>query len=609
MFFACFKTGLLGKNENRGRVGATYNCKKLAKTGIMEAEKPPVSDLKKKRASTETIKAEEPPAKTMKSASDDSLELNVHDDLKALGRKLHAQKTKLISNIGFSSGPSSKLLAVITNDVSLGKKKMEENGHKELFILSAAVLQVLDPGYLNSPYEPAAHTPPKFRIYTNDDGKPKDGHKPVNLARVQKAKMMEDKPPVDILTFQSYNDHPKTALRTKCRGEPTGTAGVIPGGGLPLNFMGYADACRINNLGGGDQRLGVDAIKQFGVVILNVKIKSNEKCTQGFGLSLTGVEVLPDFDVCMPGLYPEFKLYDHVTQIGEQTDAIMSKKLFSQTFDNDFHFIRNYFRQQEKKDTVSEKPIVRVASEVMGKNTQIHVISNNSTLQLVFDDSSSIYHGKTMDIHIPEHCFSQRTRTAGLYWIQQLYRFYLQARIASVVVVHDEYRFRQSDSAKGLVCFVVPDYNALVPSQAKQAVVFAESHVSSLKEKKFGGIDVREKLSDGSLRYSAWEISTDNRTKCIVISDNNGVKFAKKTDTSENDSVRHSSVVCQLYQGMSPARGVFMSYLVVMNDVEVTSVLVCGLKQISTEENADGAALSALVAVPEEIVDVDSVFD
>tara|TARA_X000000368_G_scaffold256331_1_gene202601 strand:- start:833 stop:1012 length:180 start_codon:yes stop_codon:yes gene_type:complete len=39
-------------------------------------------------------------------------------------------------------------------------------------------------GFLNAPYEPAAHVPVKSRSFTDKDGKPLDSCKPVPLAQV-----------------------------------------------------------------------------------------------------------------------------------------------------------------------------------------------------------------------------------------------------------------------------------------------------------------------------------------------------------------------------------------------------------------------------------------
>ena len=47
-------------------------------------------------------------------------------------------------------------------------------------------------GFLNAPYEPAAHVPIKSRSFTDKDGKPLDSCKPVQLAQVTPPCTRED---------------------------------------------------------------------------------------------------------------------------------------------------------------------------------------------------------------------------------------------------------------------------------------------------------------------------------------------------------------------------------------------------------------------------------
>ena len=223
---------------------------------------------------------------------------------------------------------------------------------------------------------------------------------------------------------------------------------------------------------------------------------------QGFRLALTAIEVLPEVDVSMCGLYNDYRMYTPLTAVGEQTEAFLSRKVFSQAFDSDVYFIRNFFRQSEKMDVVSEKPLVQMRPEELGRNTQVHVASNNAQLQLVIDNPQNIYHGKTMEVHIADTAFSQRTRTAGLYWLQELYRFLIGAGLATVVVLHDDYRFRQTDSGRGLHCYVVPDWKAFAPAQGGDSISLTKQQIGALKEKKMGGIDVLATLPDGGPQYS-----------------------------------------------------------------------------------------------------------
>lgn len=145
------------------------------------------------------------------------------------------------------------------------------------------------------------------------------------------------------MTFRSYESHPKPALNTKCRGAVTDIVGAAHPG-LPFNFMAYADACKITACGEAGEE-GVALLKRFSVALLDIRVKSKEKCDKGYGMTLSAIEVLGDFDATMCGLYPEFRAYTAFAPIGPQTEALLNAKRFTTVMDSDLHFIRHLFRQ------------------------------------------------------------------------------------------------------------------------------------------------------------------------------------------------------------------------------------------------------------------------
>lgn len=177
------------------------------------------------------------------------------------------------------------------------------------------------------------------------------------------------------MTFRSYESHPKPALNTKCRGAVTDTVGAAHPG-LPFNFMAYADACKITACGGaagqgGEE--GVALLKRFSVALLDIRVKSKEKCDKGYGMTLSAIEVLGDFDATMCGLYPEFRAYTAFAPIGPQTEALLNAKRFTTVMDSDLHFIRHLFRQ------VSPCGVCRLLSAVFyATNTVPHAKSTTS---------------------------------------------------------------------------------------------------------------------------------------------------------------------------------------------------------------------------------------
>ena len=98
-----------------------------------------VADKPKKRSSPDAADGSAPKAAK---APVDERAFEVSDSIKSLGQHVVRQQSAATSRISVVPGAASKLLCVITNDVLAAKRRMEENGNKELFIVSATLLQV-----------------------------------------------------------------------------------------------------------------------------------------------------------------------------------------------------------------------------------------------------------------------------------------------------------------------------------------------------------------------------------------------------------------------------------------------------------------------------------
>lgn len=112
--------------------------------GAVEDAAAAMPDKPKKRSSPERPEGPDVPAAAGKQAKPavDERAFVVQEDVKALGHKIVRQQAGAVSRISVVPGAASKLLCVITNDAVAAKRRMEENGNKELFIVSATVLQV-----------------------------------------------------------------------------------------------------------------------------------------------------------------------------------------------------------------------------------------------------------------------------------------------------------------------------------------------------------------------------------------------------------------------------------------------------------------------------------
>jgi hypothetical protein len=109
--------------------------------GAVEDAAAAMPDKPKKRSSPEGPDVPVAAGKQAKPAVDERAFV-VQEDVKALGHKIVRQQAGAVSRISVVPGAASKLLCVITNDAVAAKRRMEENGNKELFIVSATVLQV-----------------------------------------------------------------------------------------------------------------------------------------------------------------------------------------------------------------------------------------------------------------------------------------------------------------------------------------------------------------------------------------------------------------------------------------------------------------------------------
>lgn len=567
-------------------------------------------EKKIKRASAEAGLHDSKSEKSAKTTAVDKRTFAVDEKIKRLAQKISSYQKNLAGEISVSQSATSKLLCVVTNDVISGKRKMEENGNPELFIISVGVLQVCEPaGYLNSPYEPAQHVPPPKRCFTDKDGKPLENCKPVQLMKVERALMQTDGPPCKFLTFRSYESHPKPALNTKCRGSPTNVVGAIHAG-LPLNFTAYADNCKISKFGSTEVAAeGISLVKQHSVVVLGIRIKNKQKCDQGFGVSLSTIEVLENYHACMLGLYSNIPVYSPFTEIGKQTENILTAKRFTSCMDSDLSFIRNCFRQEQKFETVSERPLVSIEMKDSSANVKIFTSASNDGLQILIEDEKNVYHNKTMHIHISSGYFSNRTRSSGFWWLQQFYEWIIGTRACNIIVVHDQYRFKQAEGVRGLTAFIGINYNDIFGAVGSKKTNFTPSHVSSLQAKTKRMIDPEIMMEDTSPRYSAWTVHEDTMlglTYAIVV-DNTGCKNAKRVAGSEDDTEQNECVFSQLYDGMAPSRAVHLSYLIVMNSKEVMSAVPVGIRDM---KNPSGAAndLSSMVELPMD-VDIAEIFE
>lgn len=537
--------------------------------------------------------------------ADISSSLSFSDEAMKVSRFFKRVEKTAVDNIAVQDSPLSKILCIITNDVKKNKDLLEEKGNSGMFMMNTVVLQCFSkPGFLNAPYEPSKDVPPKKRIFTNAEGSPLDKHKPVMLASTGMLPHPNAKGNDTMnraLMLCSYDVHPNEALRTKCRGAPTGKVGAIYPG-TPMNFMIFTDACKIEAGNTND----VNSIPPYSIAIVGIRMKSKAQVDKGWGADVKYIQVLSNIDFCMSGIFDGIHHYSPYDSIDAQTKKIMNYKHVSVCMSSDYEFVRNLIRQQgDNMDKVSEKPLVKIPSSEIKEGIKVHVAPSNSSIQiLIKNDEKNIYNDMTLDVIISPSAFTQRT---SLLWIKDLYDWYIESKCADIYVLHDEYRYgisQEKEGVGGLRCFLVPNTSKLFENK-EERLNLKETHVSDFQTKFSEGTNLLEKLENGSDRFSGWKVCSNRNVVYVVIMDQKEIKKPRLVDGSEGD-VPHSSLVCQPYKGMSQKREVYIGYLVKMTEDNILAATLCGFRTPSDSDDTVGDP-AEMLAVPYKI-DVSDIF-
>ena len=467
-------------------------------------------------------------------------------------------------------------------------------GTNNLFCIKVVVLGFLSSGYQNAPYENSKDVPVKFRHFTDKDGKPLPEFKPMPLVSTEQT-TGENGEKGQIMKFRSFEPHPKEGLRTKCRGKLTDTIGILVPG-TPLNILGYIDTCKISGL-------GVESIEKFSIAVLGIRMKSKVQCERGWGIAMSSIDVIEHVDASMFGVYAPNLFYNPFSSINEQTEKLINRSGTSKEMEKDMGFVRNFFRQEDKMDIVSEIPLVVFTPKDINGNADFFVDSNNCTIHCTISAKNNIYANKTLDVFVDKSSFSERTKKMGAVWISELYKWLVFAGAANVAVVHDDYRYRQTESVTGLSCLVLPRLSFFFANAGSGNLTLTKAHEESLSEILKQNVNFADLEEDNSSRYSGWIVSEDSQKGITfaVIVDCKEVKYAKKTPESETKDEKHSSPFVQIYPGMHPDRGIYLAYFVCLNASKVKSAMMVGLKALSKDQASDMADVSSVMKIPENV--------
>jgi len=498
------------------------------------------------------------------------------------------------------------LLVMMTNDVEWECNRNKDS-ESTFTSVNFVPLRILDTGYNKAPYEEKG-AKEKLLVFFDKKGKPV-GSPPVNLATSSVSDGTR------VLEMKTWNQHPTASMKNKWRGAVTEVVGVIaPGVPLVCNvFNENKDTIM-------DHSSTQEHLKPFSLAIIGIGVKSLEQCEKGYGITVKSIKHVSAATVAMQGLYTDRLFYNDTQSILEQTKLRLEVKTNVKELKTDLSFVSNLVRRMQGK--VNEKPIVFVKLAGATARThahKIHIQPNNKVLELQFSDESSIYHGKSFRVHIPENMFTMEG--TGLGWIQFYFQWLLDANACNIMIVHDEYQFNRMDQGTGVAsmhCVILPDEQHIFQHQ-NAPLTLSPALISSLKSP-VGGRFESVDLAEHGESFSAWQVrkDPDSQKTFAILFDKSRVRVPKAAHTvvskspkassedtpadanDDEDDVNsaeslHSSVFCRVYAGMHRNRTIWKAYLVTIDDSkqQILSLFPVGVKSKAANASDPAAMGSA----------------
>ena len=355
------------------------------------------------------------------------------------------------------------------------------------------------------------------------------------------------------LQCRSYQKHPTPGLKTKGRGEVTEVVGAVYPG-LNLSFSIWDDAKdRII-----PDKATQDRLVPFSLVCLELDVKCWDQCEKGYGLELRKVVALDDsLRLHAPGLLSTCRTFHDQADMHSQLMALCAQKSISKMMDSDVAFMRYAMSFREDSTVPSAGGLVVLPKETVHGKLTFEVLPTNQHLRVTVHSPGSAYDAEPLLVLVDGNEFTVPNTSAD--WLQSYYQWCSDAGIASLAIVHDEYRrskARENGSMYGMRAMVVVDHTALfanartVASAAAPPVVFSAAQAEALQQAT--GKDVRS-LPAGTL--SAWTVGSE---KMVVVVDHakelSIVGEAGEEGEVEEVEKTHLSPVCEIYRGMNKAR-------------------------------------------------------
>lgn len=390
----------------------------------------------------------------------------------------------------------------------------------------------------------------------------------------------------DVSVYKSYEVHPKPALKTKARGKATDAIGAIYPG-TPMSVFIFDD-----------QKMSVmqnsnteSELYEFSLAIVSLRVRSADQCAKGYGITIKQIRAIPMLKPMSYCIYNFVHKYTDKKSVHEQSNKLMS--LSHVTGKNDIDFVQQSVRKAGTSD-VNEKPLIILdLKDDCNAHYQLSLsIHKDNVLLLEMQAGDSLYAGKSFAVHLHAGVFTPATSVA---WIRDYYQWCLQARLARIVILHDEYWMNKGGEKFGCAhgeCVIVVDEQAMFMAQTDKSIFTipptANAFFSTASEQLPKPLDLTEtKQGDGgvvSMRYSGWAVSpniaeTGTGHFCIL-----DTRKAMDPVQGTAEHEEHMSLMCQVYPSMSKHRRVWLMYLCCMQDNVVVSVMPVGVQAVVAQD-------------------------
>ena len=385
--------------------------------------------------------------------------------------------------------------------------------------------------------------------------------------------------------------HPTPALKTKARGEATEVVGALPLGTPMVTFI-HDDS---------KERTMMDASTEAGLVpmaLISVEmdVRNVNNCETGNGMIVRKVAVLGQCSMHASGLWQKSLWYNDRSDVRAQGEALLAQNVEGSMYSTDLAFVRRMVSVDATSEQAREQPIV-VLGAATAQSLQLEVLPSGTHLRAKVGDADSIYFGDDLLVHIDDNEFTVPHTSAE--WLLGYYQWCLGASVANVAVFHEEYRRQKCKESGSMYAMrvVISAQHAAIFGRGRsmaQPLVLSEAEAEAFTRQTGRTLDAAD--------LSGWVVTTDaaTKTRYAVVLDVSKERTPKAASSEasaddEGDAARaaieetHLSPVCEIYEGMSEKRKVWLAFFCTLREGGDLSVLQAGVQCTGRAPSRAGA--------------------